>query len=254
MPSTSSLAASRRHEILLSILDTDGAIELSTAANRLDVSEMTIRRDLAELETAGLVRRVRGGATRAPSGPRSFATREAQSRSAKRIIARKAASLAPEKGAVGIDASTTAAVLARLLAPRKRISFVTNSWSTFSILRETPGTDASLTGGTADPTTGSLVGPLSCRGAGAFSYRAFFTSASAVDPQLGSTDVSLDEAQVKQEFARSSDSVILLADSSKFHQRDLARSFSWDQIDVLVTELDPNSTRLDAYRELVAIL
>ena len=84
-------------------------------------------------------------------------------------------------------------------------------------------------------------------------YDVCFMSASGVHPELGLTDVSLDEAQVKREFARASAQVVLLADSSKLGARDLARTLPWESIDVLITELSPGDKRLEQFRDLVEL-
>src|SRR6202020_144989 len=57
-----------RHQTILQLLDTRGQVTIADLSNRFAVSEMTIRRDLAQLESEGLLRRTHGGATRTASG------------------------------------------------------------------------------------------------------------------------------------------------------------------------------------------
>lgn len=252
MPTTSSLDTERRRRALATLIEQRGSVSFVDAAEALAVSEMTIRRDLRELEAEGLARRVRGGAIM-PLGPQRFSVRSAQRSDAKASIARKALDLVPRHGAVALDASTTVGALAMLLGERESLTVVTNSWENFSCVRRAGAVHAVLTGGEVDIATDSLVGPIACRAAAALSYATLFASASGVDPGVGTTDVSLAEAQVKQEFARSSERVVLLADSSKLGERDIARSFSWDDIDLLVTELDPEDPALRPFRGLVEL-
>src|SRR3974390_2325450 len=82
-----------------------GSVSIPEAATELGVSEMTIRRDLAELEERGAARRVRGGAV--PRGPQTFAERHQTRARAKGQIASKLAELLPAAGAVAFDASST---------------------------------------------------------------------------------------------------------------------------------------------------
>lgn len=235
------------------MLESDGSVQLSAAAAALGVSEMTIRRDLDGLEQEGIARRVRGGATRAV-GPRPFGERMAQRRQAKVRIAQKALELVPEHGAVALDASTTAGALAEQLGQRADLIAMTNSWENFGALRRAGVARAMLTGGQADDLTGSLVGPLACRAAADVRYSTLFASGAGVDVERGASDVSLEEAQVKLEFARGAERVVLLADSTKLGNPGMARGLEWSSIALLVTELDPEDARLDPYRGLVEIL
>ncbi len=249
---TSSVRGEQRRTLLTEMLERDGSVALAAAAAELDVSEMTIRRDLADLEAAGLARRVRGGATRVV-GPRSFRDRSAQRRSAKARIAQKALALVPEAGAIAIDASTTAGALGSVLTKHSSLTVVTNSWDNVHSARRAGVGRAILTGGEMDDLTDSLVGPIACRSAGSYGYRTVFAGANGVDASFGASDVSPEEAQVKVEFARAADDVVLLADSTKLGSRDLARSFAWDEVSVLVTELDPADERLDELRSRVEL-
>ncbi|MCR2800135.1 DeoR/GlpR family DNA-binding transcription regulator [Microbacterium sp. zg-Y818] len=252
MSTTSSLDTERRRQALTHLVEEQGSVSLSDAAGAFGVSEMTIRRDLLELEAAGLVRRVRGGAIPLP-GPQRFSVRSNLQREAKTIIAQKAVSLVPRSGAVAMDASTTVGALVAALSGDAALTVVTNSWENFSAARRAGFTNAILTGGHAEASTDSFVGPVACRAAASMTYAALFTSASGVQADLGSMDVSLPEAQVKQEFARSAQRVVLLLDSSKIGERDVARSFSWDQIDLLVTELEPTDPRVASFNDVVEV-
>ncbi|MDO9590962.1 MAG: DeoR/GlpR family DNA-binding transcription regulator [Microcella sp.] len=242
----------RRRALLLEILERDGGIQLDPAAEELGVSVMTVRRDIQELDAAGLVRRVRGGAV-APMVPRAFGERAATRASAKIAIARKAMALVPGDGAAAFDASTTSGALLSLLRAN-RLLVVTNSIDNAAIARARPGVRAVLIGGELEERTGSLVGPTAEQTARGFACDRFFTSASAVDAEGGTMEVSLEEAAVKQVFAGAAGATVVLADSSKLGQQALVRALEWRVIEVLVTDLDPADERLDAFRDLVEIL
>ena len=252
MATTSTVDAESRRERLLDILTTDGIIRLDAAAERLGVSAMTVRRDLADLETEGQLRRVRGGAV--PSlKPRSFVDRMSIGADAKLIIADKALAMMPTSGAVAFDASSTAGtVLARMEGTGDDLTFATNSYENFQSARRVAGT-ALLIGGEAEERTDSFVGLLACRAAGSLHYSRFFTSAGAVDAERGTSEVTLAETQVKLAFVDASDETVLLVDSSKLGQRALARALDWQHVSVMITELDPTDSRLNPYRELVAL-
>lgn len=248
---TAPLPARRRAQ-LLEILERDGVIQLEPAAGEINVSVMTVRRDIQSLDADGLVRRVRGGAV-APVLPRAFGERAATRASAKTAIARKAIALVPDDGAAAFDASTTSGALLSMVRPQ-RLLVVTNSIDNAAIARGRAGVRAVLVGGELEERTGSLVGPTAEQAARSFVYDRFFTSASAVEIALGTMEVSLEEAAVKRAFADRAGMSVVLADSSKLGQHALARALDWSAIDLLVTDLDAADERLDPYRALVETL
>ena len=246
------LATEERLDRLTQQVDSHGRIEITAAALELGVSEMTIRRDLKELEERGAVRRVRGGALAV--GPQPFEDRRRTASKAKATIAGKLATLVPDTGAVAFDASSTVMRLASSLSGARDLMVLTNGPETFHALQSSPGLRVMLTGGELEPRTGSLVGPLASRAAGQLTVTRFFASAAALDIELGATEPCLEEAEVKRAMAASADEVVLAVDSSKLDARSVAVGLDWDAIDVLVTELPARHARLKPYRQRVEVL
>jgi DeoR family transcriptional regulator, fructose operon transcriptional repressor len=228
----------------------DGSVRISELAVALQVSEMTIRRDLDELEALGVARRVRGGAVAV--GPEPFAERHRTNAKAKSIIADKLARLVPDRGTVAFDASTTVHRYASTLDGARDLTVVTNGIDTFETLAGNPGLTATLTGGTREPRTGSLVGSVATKGAEDFLFDVLVCSAAALDAELGSSEASLAEADVKRAMSRTSSRVVLAVDHSKLGGRGQARLFRPAEIDVLVTDLDPGSTELTPFRSTIS--
>lgn len=240
-----------RHALLLTLLAEDGVIRTELAAQHLGVSVMTVRRDLADLEAEGIVRRVRGGAVTAPA-PRSFGERAATRASVKERIARKAVRFVPMQGVIALDASTTTGLLAGQFGAQRELVLATNSVDNATTAHRLPGVAAYLVGGELDSWTGSLVGPMAAESASRLNYDVFFTSAAAVDP-LGTSEVSLAEGHIKGIFSASSRRTVLLVDASKLDGQARARALDWDAIDVMVTELEPDDPRLAPYKGLAEI-
>lgn len=245
------LAAGDRLGWLAERLASDGSITIAEAAKALAVSEMTIRRDLAELEARGAARRVRGGARAV--GPRSFAERHHSATRAKTRIAAKLAGVVPTTGVAAFDASSTIMRLAANLGGARDLTVLTNGPETFGALQGLPGVTPLLTGGRFEQRTGSLVGPLAYRSAASLRVDALFASAAAVDAE-GTLEPTPEEAEVKRGLAAGAELVVLAADSSKLGARSVALGLEWAQIDLLVTELDPGDRRLAPYRSLADIL
>jgi DeoR family fructose operon transcriptional repressor len=245
------LATEQRLEWIKRRLESSGRVRITAAAGELAVSEMTIRRDLMELEAMGLARRVRGGAVAV--GPVRFADRHRQRAHAKAKIASKLLPLVPETGAIALDASSTLLRLAALVQGARDLTVITNGLETFQALQGKPGVHPLITGGELDPRTGSLVGPLAVSAASTFLLSHFFTSAAAVEPKAGASEAALSEAEVKHALAYLADRVVLAVDSSKLDSRSLASSLSWAEIDFMVTDLDPASPRLSGYRSITKL-
>lgn len=247
-----SIDAERRGAELVRLAHDEGGVSIERAAGLLGVSAMTIRRDLADLEAEGLVRRVRGGAVAAPE-PRSYGDRLVVREAAKRVIAQKALALVPQQGAITLDASTTTNAIATRLVQRVGLIVCTNSTETFDVLGGISGVEAYLTGGSREPETGSLVGSVANLGARALQAELFLTSAASVNAEAGSSEVSLAEAEVKRHFAACARRTLLCVDSSKLGQWSVGSALTLDEVSVLITELDPTDPRLEAYRPFVEI-
>jgi DeoR family fructose operon transcriptional repressor len=241
-----SVDAVTRLEQIRAELDSEGHVRVAELAEQLGVSEMTVRRDLDALAELGVVHRVRGGAVSVT--PQTFADRFTQAAKAKDAIADKLLALVADGSAIALDASTTLQRLAARLGGARSVTAVTNSLESFAALGRHPGVTALLTGGALDPRTGSLVGPLAARAAQDVVVAQLFVSAAGCDPLLGTTEATLEEAEVKRALSEVAGRVVVAVDSSKLGQHGPARCLAPERIDVLVTELDPRDARLDPYR------
>jgi DeoR family transcriptional regulator, fructose operon transcriptional repressor len=246
------VTAEARLRRLTERLVANGSITIPGAAVELDVSEMTIRRDLVELEVRGIARRVRGGAL--PLGPQTFAERKHSRSRAKGQIAAKLARLIPSTGTIAFDASSTVMRAAAALAGARDLTVLTNGPDTFQALQGRAGVTPLLTGGVLESRTGSLVGALAVWTARQLVTSRFITSCAALDASVGTTEMVLEEAEVKRALAGGAAEIVLAVDSSKLERRATVVCLGWTAIDLLVTELDPADTRLDPYRGFVTLM
>lgn len=235
-------------------LAANGTVRIDDLSESLGVSEMTIRRDLQDLESSGVAHRVRGGAVLLRLSPIPFAERTQLQAKAKLRIATKLLDLVPAGAAIGLDASSTVHRLATSLTDASNLTVVTNSMEAFVALQGKPGISPILTGGSLEPETGSLVGPMAIRSATSVLIRRLFVSAAAVSSELGTSESSLAEADVKRALATVSDEVVVAVDSSKLESRAVARAFEWPEVSVLVTDLDPAHPKLAPFRSLVKVI
>lgn len=197
------LAAERRAAILRT-LQAGGSVRVADLAFDLDVSEMTVRRDLDSLDAQSLLRKVHGGAVpRHNRGEEPWSSVKAsQQRAEKAAIARAAAGTVEDGMTIALSAGTTTTELARLLRHRPSITVITNSLSVFAALTDPAGGDTAtpqtyLSGGVRTPSD-ALVGPVADTTIASFRVDATYLGVHGFDPRVGLTSPNVSEAQVNR--------------------------------------------------------
>ena len=153
-------AAGRRLRIR-ELLEASEFVDLTTLCRELDASESSVRRDLASLESDGLLKRVYGGALTAEARGRDldFGFRSARMAEEKRRIGAAAAALVEDGQTVILDGGSTTACVARALKNRS-LHAITNSLPIAEELGEARGIEVTLTGGYLYPRLRVMVGPV----------------------------------------------------------------------------------------------
>jgi DeoR family fructose operon transcriptional repressor len=229
--------AAHRRERLGTLVDSRRVVRLEELSAALGVSRSTIRRDLDELETAGRLRRVHGGAIAADAGldEPHFDAKAATAADQKLRIAQRAVELLEPEDTVYLDSGSTVLAAARLLAGWNRLTVVTNSLPAANELVGR-GPRLIVIGGELRATSRAIVGPLTRLLLDDLHVdRALMgTFAMSLEAGLATTDPS--EAYTKQLVMRRAREVILLADSSKMGTRSFVHAGGFDAIDILVTD------------------
>lgn len=216
-----------------------GRLAVAALADEFGVTTETVRRDLAALERAGLVRRVHGGAV--PAGALTLVEpglgeRHRSHGEEKRAIATAALALLPgAEGSIVLDGGTTTAALAEILPPDRRLLAVTSSVPIASRLSVTAGITLHVLGGRVRGLTQCAVGETTVRALADLSVDVAFLGANGITPGHGFTTPDDAEASVKRAMVRAGQRVVVLADSSKLGREHLVRYAAVDDVDVLVT-------------------
>lgn len=233
-----SLYAEERQQQILSLARTEGRVEVASLSELLAVTQETIRRDLDRLERQGLVRRVHGGAI--PAGQLDFepglSQRDATSAAEKARIARAAVRLLPERGTVLIDAGTTTARLAAALPDDSELTVVTNALPIAMLLAGRPRMTVHLVGGRVRARTLASVDTWALNILAGLTVDVAVIGTNGFSETGGLTTPDLAEAGVKQAMVAAGRRVVVLADSSKYGNDQLARFAQWKDVDVLVTD------------------
>lgn len=230
-----------RRSHIVQAIGTDGSVSVASLADELAVSEMTIRRDLDELEKEGLVRRVYGGAVsaRSRSYEPPFRMRSTESSAAKRRIGKRAAQLVADGDTVALDVGTTTIEVARNLLHKKNLTVITTSLRIANFLFSRSNTRLILSGGIVRQEEGSLTGELPKETFKRLYVDRLFLGVASIHSEVGLTEYNWDDAIVKQAMIESAKEVIVVADSTKFETVAFAHVAPFSAIHKLVTDSSP---------------
>ncbi|HET8977694.1 MAG TPA: DeoR/GlpR family DNA-binding transcription regulator [Solirubrobacteraceae bacterium] len=233
-----SMSASARRGTIRGLLADRGELGIAALAAEFEVSEMTIRRDLEELEGQGVARRVRGGAisTVSRSYEPPLAIRAVDAGSAKRRIAEAAAGLIDDGQTAILDVGSTVLALAECLRGRSGLTIVTHSVHAAVALAGDANSRVILTGGIVRPGELSLVGHFAESTFRELNCDVVFLGVGGIDAAKGLTEYNLDDTRVKRAAISAAPRRIALADASKLGRVCLAAIAPFSQIDVIVTD------------------
>lgn len=233
------LAQQRQAAILRRVRET-GGVRVSDLVDTLNVSDMTVRRDLEALAEQGLLAKVHGGATslaRPSTDEPGFTEKLSRQPAEKRAIAVLAARLARPGTAVGITAGTTTWALARELVDVPGLSIVTNSIPVADVMHQADraGRTVVLTGGMRTPSD-ALVGPVAIQTIRSLHLDLLFMGVHGMDENAGFTTPNLMEAETNRAFLAATRCLVVLADSSKWGVIGLAGIAALADAAILVTD------------------
>lgn len=204
-----------RRAMILERLRTRGRVLAADLTAELDVSADTIRRDLRELDDAGLLRRVHGGALPRHGDAGSFHARARRAPEAKASIARRAAALVHDGQVVVLDGGTTTLELARAFRPDLRASVITTSPPIALELAGHGGLEVTVVGGTLRPSSLVTVGAAAVEALRVIRADVAFLGVCGLHPEIGVTTDDLEERHVKAAMIEGAGEVVALADHDK---------------------------------------
>lgn len=240
-----------RRQRLVRFLRERPGIKVTELAERLNVSQGTIRNDLRALEQTGQIERVRGGAvtrdSHHPANP-SFAARVRVHAEAKARIAGRAAEMIEDGDSIILDASTTVFAMVTHLERLRNLTIVTNGIETALALAKNPSHTVILVGGVLRPDGTSVVGHLGAQILDDLHIKTAFVSCSGFTPKAGLTEIDIQEVLIKRRMIGCAERVIALIDSHKFGRVDLTSFASLEQISHILTDSDLDSTFIEQLR------
>jgi DeoR/GlpR family transcriptional regulator of sugar metabolism len=224
-----------RQSKIIKLVNQHQKIEVSRLAEILDVSQVTIRKDLDFLETEGLLSREHGYAL--IKNANDINTRLTINYETKLAIAIKAAGMVGNGETVMLESGSTCALMAEELAKLKKdVTIITNSAYIAIRVRDLPLRKVILLGGEYQKEYQGMVGPLIRKCAREFYVDKFFVGTDGFIPEAGFTCDDLMRVETMKYMADSANRMIILADSSKFEQKGVVIQSAFADIDTVCTD------------------
>ena len=211
------MLAQERHQQIINLLEERGAVRTIDLAEKFQVTDETIRRDLQVLADNKQIMRIHGGASSLSGRPKlhSYSERRTLNVEVKQRIAKAAAELILPGNTFAFDSSTTAFELVSIL-PDQPYRIVTNALAVINHLNTMENTQLIATGGRYHPKTNTFVGGDSINTLQRHHVNTAFISCIGFDIERGASEGFEQQATFKERLVQFAEKVVLLIDSSKF--------------------------------------
>jgi len=228
-----------RRKKILQKLEKNGQVIVTELSKEFQVSEVTIRNDLEQLEQKNMLLRARGGAIKVENNvgvDYQISEKDKINYAEKSAIGKKAARLIQEQDTVIIDSGTTTAEMVKNLKSFRNLKVITNAINIVTQLVNHHNINLIIPGGYLRPNSQSLVGPLAEKNFRNFHVDKVFLGVDGFDTRLGIYTPNMEEAYLNEIMIEIANEVIVLADSSKFKRKSLTFICPVSKINTVVTD------------------
>lgn len=236
-----------RKQKILKIIEEQSEVDVKELAQKLETSDITIRRDLSLMAADGLIFRTHGGAMKLSLAniPVSFEQKTAMNVEQKDYICRLAAQEVMDGDIIFMDCGSTVFRLCQFIK-NKRIKIITNS---LPIVYELSNSEVSinLIGGELDEKRQAIHGKIAIEHIAKYKATKAFVGIDGISAENGLSAASEKEAEITTAMATNAETVYLLFDSSKLGKDKYLKFAPLTIIDVLVT--DEKTVNLKAFQD-----
>lgn len=244
---------SKRQNLILDMLDGLEGVPVTEISNRLDLSVVTIRTELRDLETKGLVYRSSGRVYNNLNVPMQF--RFKKNLKEKTAIAKEAASLVNENDSIMICQGSTAALVPNFLANKKGINIITNSFQALEVCKRNKEFEISIIGGKYYPLLDANGGVNALEQLNNYFVDILFISADGVSLDFGVSTAKEENSQLIKKMSEHAEKTVLLVDSSKIGIKSLFKILSFEEIATIVMDSNcPSSFVKEAEKQGVEVI
>ncbi len=241
-----------RHRIILEKLNLEESVQVAQLSEELEVSSVTIRKDLKLLEDKGLLFRSHGGATLSnpyineqPVNEKKYIRTDE-----KRRIGQAAAQLITNDRAIIIASGTSVLSMSQHIQPIEHLITITSSLNVALELNRHKKIEVFQLGGSLRKSSYSAIGPHAEEMLKHFSCSKLFLGIDGLDLDFGLTTTSSQEAHLNREMMKTAQQTIVLTDSSKFGRRGFGKICDLKDIDHIITDKNASPRYLEAFKEL----
>ena len=240
-----------REEVILNTLNENGVLYTQEIMKKCDVSEITIRRDLAKLESKGLLIRTHGGAVKSKVTDILFTYDHKinLNRQSKEYVSRLAVNYINEGDVLFIDCGSTLSLLIPHLARFDFLTVITNSLPVISEFIVFPNIRSLLIGGEIEKKRKAIYGSIAVNNIGLYHANKAFIGADGISLKNGLSSYDEKDAAITQKMIESSDEVFLLCDSSKIEKNSFIKLAPITAIHHLITDKQISPDQLRLYRD-----
>lgn len=227
-----------RHELILETLIKHESVQVSDLSTLLEVSAVTIRKDLTELEKENKLYRSHGKAILINPyiNNRSVNEKEKLASDEKNHIGKTAAAMITKDDSIIIASGTTVHALARNIRPIHKLTVISASLQVSEILANNEAIEIIQLGGTLRHSSNSVVGKYAEGILSSFCCSKLFLGVDGIDLEFGITTTDVREADLNKEMMRIAQKCIVLADSSKFRRRGFSKIANIEEVDIIITD------------------
>ncbi|MBC1499207.1 DeoR/GlpR transcriptional regulator [Listeria weihenstephanensis] len=227
-----------RHNLIMDLLKLRGSVKLRDIMDASDSSESTVRRDLADLEEQGLLKRVHGGAilSQERATELSMGEKSVINVREKKEIARIAALTVADGDCIYLDAGSTTFEIIHFLAGRD-ITVVTNG---LMHVEELVSLDlkAYILGGKMKAKTKAVIGGIALENIMNYRFDKAFIGANGINIVDGYTTPDMEEALLKRRVMNLSDETFIVADRTKLHHSHFAKMFDLEDAVIIIDQME----------------
>lgn len=245
------MTVTERHEIILNELKDKGKVNVQDLSNTLDVSEVTIRKDLRVLEEKGLLFRTHGGATQTNpyTSDRPVSEKEKIQAGEKNAIAKEAVKLIGGNDSIILASGTTILAVARRIQADRRLNVITSALNVSLELSQHENVEILQLGGQLRPSSTSVVGSYAEQFLEGITCGILFLGVDGIDLDHGLTTSNLMEASLNQKFIEVAQYTVVVADHTKFGKRGFSRICGLEKIQHIITDSGTSSDTIDKLEE-----
>ena len=236
------LLAEKRRQYILNNIDSNGRIRVSDIAEQLKVTEVTVRRDLSELQKKGLLTKTYGGAVLAAPPQPSVSARLSESRNlaAKKMIGKLASQLVKYGDIIYLESGSTCYEIIPYLVEHKDLTIIVNSLLLANRLHEYTRHNVIITGGQYRPDRMDMIGPTAEAAIGQLAGFKAFTGADDISIDGGISGADTATVTFAKLVLRQAAQAIFVGDRTKFDNPALYKIANIDRLDYIVTDRPPS--------------